>query len=105
MLKTVISWNKYRSEITTQTNSNNLDYLIDPNFRTINRLFVISFKTGNNDPTRNSFDEYYISLVEIKDFSALIDKLVKNKQKAHEKLNEMSRTYLIELTFFNGLHI
>ena len=97
MLKTVISWNKYRSEITTQTNSNNLDYLIDPNFRTINRLFVISFKTGNNDPTRNSFDEYYISLVEIKDFSALIDnkpffdQLVKNKQKAHEKLNEMSR--------------
>ena len=23
-------WNKYRSEITTQTNNNNLDYLIDP---------------------------------------------------------------------------
>ena len=25
------------------------------------------------DPTRNSFDEYYMSLVEIKDFNALID--------------------------------
>ena len=28
-----ISWNRYRSEITTQTKNNNLDYLIDPTFR------------------------------------------------------------------------
>ena len=44
-----ISWNKYRSEITTQTKNNNLDYLIDPTFRKINRLFALSFKNGNND--------------------------------------------------------
>ena len=25
-------------------------------FRKINRLFVLSFKNGNDDPTRNSFD-------------------------------------------------
>ena len=31
--KRTISWNKYRSEITTQTVNNNLDYLIDPTFR------------------------------------------------------------------------
>ena len=35
------SWNKFRSEITTQTKNNNLDYLIDLRFRNINRLFVI----------------------------------------------------------------
>ena len=29
-IKRTIFWNKYRSEITTQTNNNNLDYLIDP---------------------------------------------------------------------------
>ena len=28
--KKTISWNKYRSEITTQSKDNNLDYLIDP---------------------------------------------------------------------------
>ena len=31
--KRKISWNKYRSEITTQPDNNNLDYLIDPAFR------------------------------------------------------------------------
>ena len=42
-------------------------------FRNINRLFVLSFKNGNDDLTRDSFEKYYMSLVEIKDFSALID--------------------------------
>ena len=42
--KKTISWNKYRSEITTQPKNNNLDYLIDPTFRNFNRLFVLSFK-------------------------------------------------------------
>ena len=36
--KRIIFWNKYRSEITTQTKNNNSDYLIDPTFRNIKRL-------------------------------------------------------------------
>ena len=58
-----ISWNKYRSEITTQTKCNNLDYLIDPTFRNNNRLFVLSFKNGNSEPTRDSFEKYYMPLI------------------------------------------
>ena len=61
------------------------------------RLFVLSFKNGDDDPTRNSFDEYYIPLVvEIKDVNALIDNKqffdqpVKHKQEAYENV-EMSR--------------
>ena len=47
--------------------------MIDVTFRNINRLFVLSFKNNGNDPARDSFDKYYIPLVEIKDFNALID--------------------------------
>ena len=36
-------------------------------------MFVLSFKNGSNDPTRDVFDKYYMPLVKIKDFSALID--------------------------------
>ena len=70
VFKRAISWNKYRSEMTTQTKNNNLDYLIDATFRKINRLFVLSFKNGNDDPTRDSFDKYFMPLLEIKDFNA-----------------------------------
>ena len=44
--KRTVSWNKYRSEITAEPNNSNLDYLIDPTLRNINRLFVLSFKYG-----------------------------------------------------------
>ena len=97
VFKRKISWIKYRSEITTQPKKNNLDYLIDPTFRNINRLFVLSFKNGNNDPTRDSFNKYHMRLVEIKDLNVLIDnepffdQPVRNKQEAYEKLIKMSR--------------
>ena len=58
---------------------------------------MLSFKNGDDDPIRNSFDEYYMPLVEIKDFNALtdnkpfFDQSAKNKQEAYEKLIEMSR--------------
>ena len=39
-----IKWNKYRSEMTNQTKTNHLNYLIDPTFTKVNRLFVLSFK-------------------------------------------------------------
>ena len=52
--KRTIPWNKYSSEITTQLKNNDLDSLIDPTLKNINRMFVISFKNGDNDPTRGS---------------------------------------------------
>ena len=44
--KRTIFWNKCRSEITAQPKINNLGNLIDPAFRNINRLLVLSFKNG-----------------------------------------------------------
>ena len=60
-------------------------------------MFVLSFKNGNNDPARDSFNEYCMPLVEMKNFNALVDnksifnRPVKNKQEAYEKLIEMSK--------------
>ena len=71
--------------------------MIDPAFRNINRLFVLSFTNGQDDSTRNYFDEYYMPLVEIKAFNALndnkpfFDQPMKSKQEAYKKLIGMSR--------------
>ena len=59
-------------------------------------MFVLSFKNGNDDPTRDSFDKYNIPLIKIKDFNALknnkvfFDQPVK-KQEVYEKLMEISK--------------
>ena len=48
-------------------------------------LFLLLFKNDQNDPAKNYFDKYYLSLVEIK------DQPIKNKQEAYEKFVPMSR--------------
>ena len=101
-----ISWNKYRFEITTQPQKNNSNYLIDPTFRNINRLFVLSFKNEDDDPIRNSFDGYCMSLVEIKAFNALIDNKrffdqpVKSKQKRMKNLFKCQKIMAIQQTIY-----
>ena len=92
--KRTIKWSNYRSEMSNQTKNNNPDYLIDPTFTNVNRLFVLSFKIGDE---RNSFSDYYVPKVEVKNFNVLIHQnpfyeiSVKNKEEAYEVIIEMSK--------------
>ena len=75
--KRTIKWNKYRSQMTIQPQNNNLNYLIDPTFTNVNRLFVLSFERIEENNVkknyRDSFSYYYVPKVQIKDFNVLID--------------------------------
>ena len=71
--KRTIKWNKYRSPMTIQPQNNNLNYFIDPIFTNVNKLFAWSFSRNNNTDNRDSFSDYYVPNVEIKDFNVLID--------------------------------
>ena len=79
--------------MTNQTKTNNLNYLIDPTFNKVNRLFFLSFE---NEEDRTSFSKYYTPKVETKDFNVLIDGKsffdvpVKDKE-ANEKIIEISK--------------
>ena len=98
--KKTIKWNKYRSQISVQNNNNNLNYLIDPTFTNVNRLFVLSYERIEEDNIekdyRDSFSHYYVPKVEIKDFNVLIDGKsffdlpLKNGEEANEKIIDMS---------------
>ena len=71
--KRTIKWNKYRSQMTIQPKNNNLNYLIDPRFMNVNRLFVLSFPRNNNTDSRYSFSNYCVPKVKKKGFNVLID--------------------------------
>ena len=68
--KRTIKWNKYRSEMSNQDKTDNLNYLVDPKFTKVNRLFVLLFK---NEYDRKSYFKYYTPTIEITDFNVLID--------------------------------
>ena len=104
--KRTIKLNKYRSEISNQAKTNNLNYLSDPIFNKVNRLFVLSFE--NEDDGRTSFSKYYTPKIETKDFNVLIDGKrflnlpISNKEEAYEKIIEMSKNndYIKQQFFF-----
>ena len=68
-----VKWNKYRSQMTIKPQNDNLNYLKDPTFTKVNRLFALSFVRNAERNHRDSFSHYYVPNVEIKDFNALID--------------------------------
>ena len=63
--------------MSSQSNNNNLNYLIDPTFTRVNRLFVLPFERIEENNVkkyhRDSFSLYYVPNVEIKDFNVLTD--------------------------------
>ena len=94
--KKTITWNKYRSQMTVQPQNNNSNYLIDPTFTNDNRLFILLFERNIIGDNRDSFSDYYVPNVEIKDFNVLIDRKsffelpVKNEEEAYEEIIDMS---------------
>ena len=92
--KREIKWNKYRSQMSTEAINNNLNILIDPTFTSANRLFVLAYQAAAN---RQSFFEFYLARVMVKDFNVIIDKLaffdlpIKTEEEAYEKVIDISK--------------
>ena len=66
--KRLINWNKYLSRPELLRQNPNLDYLIEPSFQRVNRLFVLAFE---NDAQRKVHSGYYLPNVEIKEIIML----------------------------------
>ena len=91
--KRTIKWNKYMSQMSNQRKNHNLNYLIDPTFSNVNRLFVLSFE---NEDDRTFYYKYYMPSVEIKVYNVLIDGNaffelpVKNLEETYEKITQIT---------------
>ena len=63
--KRTINLNKYRPRVSPERQNQCLDFLIDPSFQGVNRLFVLLFE---NEGDRKVHIEYYLLKVEIQRF-------------------------------------
>ena len=48
IVKRIINWNKYESIVKTFAQNKYLNYLINPSFQGVNRLFLLSFENENH---------------------------------------------------------
>ena len=104
-----IEWNKYRSQMSTEAINNNLNILIDPTFTNVNRLFVLAHQNADD---RQSFFQFCLPRVMVKDFNVIIDKLaffdlpIKTEEEAYEKIidisinNEYTTVNLLDYDYF-----
>ena len=81
--------------MSTEAINNNSNILIDPTFTNVNRLFVLAYQAAAN---RQSFSEFYLRRVMVKDFNVIIDKFAlfdlpikTEEEEAHEKIIDISR--------------
>ena len=80
--------------MTTEAVNNNLNNLIDPTFTNVNRLFVLAYQ---NADYRQSFSQFYLPNVMVKDYNVIIDKLaffdlpIKTEEEAYEKIIDITR--------------
>ena len=80
--------------MTTEAINNNLNILIDPTFTNVNRLFVLAYQNADD---RQSFSQFYLPNVMVKDYNVIIDKFaffdlpIKTEEEAYEKFIDITR--------------
>ena len=91
--KGVINWNKYLSKPALLAQNLNLNYLVEPSFQGVNRLFVLAFE---NDTQRTSARDYYLPNVEIKNYNVIIngenffDHPIKNNKIIYQNIRKIA---------------
>ena len=89
----LIDENKYQSKVSSKRQNQYLDFLIDPNFQEVNRLFLLSFENEND---RKVHTEYHLPKVEIKYYNVIIDgknifdKAVKSNMRIYDKIRKIA---------------
>ena len=68
--KRTINCNKYQPEVPAKKANQYLDFLIDPSFQRVSRLFVLSFE---DEDQRTSYKQCYLLTREIKKYNVMID--------------------------------
>ena len=94
--KRVINWNKYLLKPELLRQNPNLNYIIEPSFQGVNRLFILAFE---NDTQRTSHSGYYLPNVEIKNYNIVIngenffDQPIKNKKITYDNIRKIATGY------------
>ena len=88
-----VNWNKYQSKVIQQTRNRDLDFLIDPSFQGVNRIFVLSLEDRR---VRENYEQYFLPTVEIKDYNVVInginffDRTVKNNLRTYDNVRKIA---------------
>ena len=113
--KRTITWNKYQTKVSSESRNQYLNFLIDPSFQGVNRLFILSFE---NEQDGKVYTGHCLSKVEIKNCSVMIDgknffeQPVKNDTRTYDNFrkietgqgNDYTIGGLLDYNYFNNYY-
>ena len=92
--KRTINWNKCETKTTTQNAPNQyFDYLFEPSFQGVNRIFVLTFNANDN---RIGHSRYFLPTAIVEDYHIMIDgrkffdRPIKNDIKTYENIQKIT---------------
>ena len=91
--KRTINWKKYQTEKKNLAQNRYLDFFIYPGFQVVGRRFVLSCE---NENSRESYKQYYLPVVETKDYNVMIggrtffDQTVKNYLRKYDNIQKIA---------------
>ena len=70
-----VYWNEYKTkEINENADANVFKYInLDPSFQGVNRLFVMTYNSANDQPNRNGRQKYYLPRIDLEKYNVIID--------------------------------
>ena len=70
-----IYWNEYKTKEKNEDAANNVfkDINLDPSFQGVNRLFLMAYLRGGNNPDRNNQRKYYLRRSDLNKYNVIID--------------------------------
>ena len=73
--KRTVYWNKYKAVPDDMADAADDPFTktLDASFQGVNRLFVLGFARGNDDPARTGYRNYYLPRIDITKYNVLID--------------------------------
>ena len=88
--KRTLYWNEYKAvEAPLATAAADpFTKTLDASFQGVNRLFVVAFGRGGNDPTRKGYKKYYLPCVDITKYNVLIDSRNFYDQPINDKIRQ-----------------
>ena len=113
--KRVINWNKYLSKPALLAQNPSLNYLIEPRFQGVNRIFVLAFE---DDAQRKVHSGYYLPKVEINNYNVMIngenffDQPIKDDKVTYENIRKVATGKgddyttgcLLDYTYFRDIY-
>ena len=95
--KRTVYWNEYKAVPATADAANDpYTKTLDASFHGVNRLLVLGFANGNNDPTRNEYRNYYLPRVDITKYNVLIagrnfyDQPINDKIRQYDEIRKVA---------------